>query len=476
MAESDQAKDVSSTKRTEALRQPTEISLIQATLETAEIPARNIEVLKAAEAEQKAVKRAENEARMEEQEIWGRIASEVRNCGVPIEVLGKHESRIASCVIDTFIDVLKTEQKHDQDKAANLDVPLAADALSVTAGMVKSGTTHAEPDSLARNSILGAHTKLIDEEVAKSPTKVTELQPSSTSPSTSEIEVLPEKAASRLQGLRRSGTSCIKRMFSGRIVPEGYMPYLTPDSSVHSEEEEDVRSNDGESPSSSVTSLNEDDVQVGKEEDADEKVSVQSVVTIAEDEEGEGERREGEAEEDEDEEDDDDDDVDEAEVKTKNRATEETNDHGYSAYTKGPDQEDGPVESSSYSKVYDPCDSRRVEADDVDKASKSGIISATGKEMGDVEVVEESVAGDNNGSEAGDKHDVGEDEDEVEDEEEGQVSPIDEDEDGPHEQVEFIDHGHFDPWTIINVLGKGDLDELRMLRLKEGFFRLLEQC
>lgn len=203
MAESDQAKKISSTKRTEALWQPAEISFTQATVETAEIPARNIEVLKAGEAEQKAVKRPENEARMEEQEIGGRIASEVRNCGVPIEVLGKHEFRIASCIIDTVIDVLKAEQRQGQDIAANLDVPPAADALSVTAGMMKSGTTHAEPDSLARNSISEAHTSLMDEEVAKSPTKVTGLQPFSTSPSTSGIEVLQEKAATRLQGLRR---------------------------------------------------------------------------------------------------------------------------------------------------------------------------------------------------------------------------------------------------------------------------------
>ena len=111
----------------------------------------------------------------------------------------------------------------------------------------------------------------------------------------------------------------------------------------------------------------------------------------------------------------------------------------------------------------------------MDKASRSGITSATGKGMGDVEFVEESVAGDNNESEAGDKHDVGEDEKEDKDEEEGQVPPSAQDEDGPHQQVEFIDHGHLGPWTIINVLEKGDLDELRTLRLKEGFFRLPEQ-
>ena len=40
---------------------------------------------------------------------------------------------------------------------------------------------------------------------------------------------------------------------------------------------------------------------------------------------------------------------------------------------------------------------------------------------------------------------------------------------------EFIDHGGFDRYTICNLLGRGELDELRMLRLKDGFLQLLER-
>ena len=40
---------------------------------------------------------------------------------------------------------------------------------------------------------------------------------------------------------------------------------------------------------------------------------------------------------------------------------------------------------------------------------------------------------------------------------------------------EFIDHGGFDRYTICNLLGSGELDELRMLRLKDGFLQLLER-
>ena len=40
---------------------------------------------------------------------------------------------------------------------------------------------------------------------------------------------------------------------------------------------------------------------------------------------------------------------------------------------------------------------------------------------------------------------------------------------------EFIDHDGFDRYTICNLLGTGELDELRMLRLKDGFLQLLER-
>ena len=43
------------------------------------------------------------------------------------------------------------------------------------------------------------------------------------------------------------------------------------------------------------------------------------------------------------------------------------------------------------------------------------------------------------------------------------------------ELPEFIDHGGFDRYTICNLLGRGELDELRMLRLKDGFLQLLER-
>lgn len=43
------------------------------------------------------------------------------------------------------------------------------------------------------------------------------------------------------------------------------------------------------------------------------------------------------------------------------------------------------------------------------------------------------------------------------------------------ELPEFVDHGGFNHYTVCNLLGIGELDELRMLRLKDGFLKLLER-
>ena len=68
----------------------------------------------------------------------------------------------------------------------------------------------------------------------------------------------------------------------------------------------------------------------------------------------------------------------------------------------------------------------------------------------------------------------------------GDIDGEDDDEDPPVEDEgdessigsnlpEFIDHGGFDRYTVCNLLGRGELDELRMLRLKDGFLQLLER-
>ena len=68
-----------------------------------------------------------------------------------------------------------------------------------------------------------------------------------------------------------------------------------------------------------------------------------------------------------------------------------------------------------------------------------------------------------------DGNDSEDDDEDLADEDEADVSST------GSELPEFIDHGGFDRYTICNLLGRGELDELRMLRLKDGFLQLLER-
>ena len=372
----EQAMNIFSIQGTEASRQSAERSAIHPTVMFGEISTRNFDLIKEAKAQKKVAKRVEIKAGTEDKEMWDRSAVEVRNCGVPVETLQKHEFEIASCVIDTVINALKAEQKQEQDMAAS---------TSVAARMEKSSTSDAEPSSLAGHLVIGGHDTLTDDRVAESPIRVTGLQSSS------------GKTASRLQDLCRFGTSYFQRIFYSPNLSDKDIRGVSPDSSAHSEDE-DVQSGDDETFRSSVTSLDEDEVDNESKE------------------------------------------------------------------------KDGPVNSFSRSKSYDLCLVEFLDTTEINKATRSGTVSVVGEEAGDVDPAGENAAQNDNESEANNEDGAEEDEDKDD------ASFTDEDGDTSQQEADFIDHGGFDTWTIINVLGKGELDELLMLRLKEGFFKLLEQC
>ena len=470
--EFEQIKGISSTQGMEASRQTTNIALIIPTAEVDESSARNADLLKPAKAEKKVTEYTKEKAETEEQEIWERIAIDVRNCGVPVEILRKHEFQITSCVIGTIINELKAEQKQDQDLTAY--VTLAEEAISVATETASSSTADAEPDSSAGMLALGRHATLINKEVAIPTTQVTRVPSSSSFPSTSGYKVLMEKIASRLRAWSRCGTSYLKCMFASPIA-SGCMRHLTSDSTDHSEEDEEdeVQSDDRGTPSFSLMFLNDDEVEVGEKEDDGEVVeetSALSVNTLAEDGRGGGERHEGEPDVGED----DEGESNKNEVKEDrmSKATGKTKDRHDSVHTEGSDQERGLLESFAHRKVYDLCSVEWVEAFQVDKGTKSRTTPAIREGVEDLEPAETHVAGGDNKSEAGDESGAEDDKDGDQDNE----SSSDEDEDASRQQVAFVDRGRFDTWTILNVLGLGDLDELRMLRLREGFFKLLEQC
>lgn len=137
--------------------------------------------------------------------------------------------------------------------------------------------------------------------------------------------------------------------------------------------------------------------------------------------------------------------------------------HGHAALIKGALEEDGNTDSCTPRRVYDTCSGEWVETNETHENTTAGSTIATGdeaqfrepKDTGDGELRDDT------GNE--DKHDDRADED-------GGEDPL-----GESDLPPFEDHGGFDRYTVCNLLGMGELDELRLLRLKEGFLKLLEQ-
>ena len=114
-------------------------------------------------------------------------------------------------------------------------------------------------------------------------------------------------------------------------------------------------------------------------------------------------------------------------------------------------------------RVYDPCSGEWAEANKFDKAIKAANTAAMTDGVHDGEAID---TGDSE-CEADKENDDDKDNRAAEDE----VDETSSDSEPP----EFEDNGRFEPYTICNLLGMGELDELRLLRLKEGFLKLLEQ-
>lgn len=114
-------------------------------------------------------------------------------------------------------------------------------------------------------------------------------------------------------------------------------------------------------------------------------------------------------------------------------------------------------------KVYDPCSGEWAEAnkfDDIIKAGNTAAISDGGHDGEAIKTGDSECEADK----------------ENDDDKENRAAEDEVDETSSESEVpEFEDNGRFEPYTICNLLGMGELDELRLLRLKEGFLKLLEQ-
>ena len=413
----ERAENLLPTLVTKASSQRNELRSTPSTIEVDRVLAKEVEILEEAEWKKKVANHAESKTGVEDQEIWERIAIDVRKCGAPVEILRKHEFKITSCIIDTIIDVLKAEQNQNQDLPADLDTPNEREAESVAAEVAESRAADAESEDRAAKLVSAGLATSTNQESAGFPAKMPGSWPDSNCAVASRQQLPPEQHTSRLQDQYRLGTSYLKRILSNSTVLQKGMHCLASDKTLRSGKEEDLQIDKQKSPSSSVTSLSKDEVKASTSEGLTEI-------------------------------------------------------HIQSDYIEDSDQEDVSAVKSFAGSI---CDSRSSKGTDAAAsralAKPSRDIAASDKEEVEVRAIDDDTG-------EGEEYDQGKDKDVTREDDDDDISDTSSDgrEDWPPKQPEFEDRGLFDCWTIINVLGKGDLDEVRMLRLREGFFKLLEQC
>ena len=254
------------------------------------------------------------------------------------------------------------------------------------------------------------------------------------------------KATRHFGALCKSWTSYFTKVIFNRDQNQLDEEYLSPLSSVSSGNGDDENGSDFGSAPSSATSLSDGQAEDGNYKDvkSDKDNTLGGAVITP----GEGESGE-----------EDDAEPDEGKVEGKRmRNAEAKMDHHSSAvFTETSLQEQAPR------KVYDPCSGEWAEANKFHKTIKAGntIAISDGVHNGEAIETEDSKC------EADKENDDDKENRAAEDE----VDAISSESEFP----EFEDTGRFEPYTICNLLGMGELDELRLLRLKEGFLKLLEQ-
>ena len=385
-------------------------------LEVEWVLAKKVEEVEEAEW-RKVANHAESKTEMEDEKIWERIAFDVRECGVPVELLRKHELQITSRIIDTIIYVLRAEEQQDQNLSADVDTPSKTEADSAALEMADHSAADAEPEGVAAKPPHTDLSLLINQELADHHARMPGSWPDSSCAVANKHQGSPEQSTNCLRDLYRHGASYLKRILSGSTAPQKRMHCLASDDILRGRKGEVFQYNESKLLSSSVRFLSNDEVNASTSEGLNETHPPSDFIDIS-------------------------------------------------------DQEEVSTVKSLAGNIRSSRSSTRTDA------AASGVSVKPSEHMvtGDEKEVEVEVI--NNDTGKGEEHIDSEDKDLTADHDGDDVSDTSSEgrDNWPPKQPEFEDGGLFDCWTIINVLGKGDLDQVRMLRLKEGFFKLLEQC
>ena len=289
--------------------------------------------------------------------------------------------------------------------------------------------------------------------------RAADLRSLSGSSSTSGDSVLPAtaKASSSLQSFCKSSISHVTQIFFKHNRSKEYKACSSVESSVLSDggEKEGGRSDSGDAHSS-ATSLSDGEAEDRQNEKAKEDTGgTPETTAIAANKDnrsnGGGDEQGEEPEED------------GHEGWRSDERIRRRNDQDHTLLTKSSLEADGSVDTGAPRRVYNPSNGDWVEARKDEGPVKAENPTSTRVEVGGHETrdtMNRELEGDtnNNGCQGNQP-----------DEDEGDDTSSD------SELPEFEDHGGFDRYTVCNLLGRGELDELRLLRLKEGFSKLLEQ-
>lgn len=512
---------------------PNEFTSTQPTIRLQDIPARKAELIKAVRARKRANYRADKAKIKEELKIWEQVALMVWSRGISLEQLQGNQLKIARWVVDA----LEAEKKQEGDLGDDPYLPPAAESAEQGARQSKqvqdsSSATSSMPQpqaslSVARNShtskqsgvrkgkdklvaakgdkmspelgnkdasssellslklpaqttltnipislkqpempsnegesasdmVRAQKTIIHDDEAIDIPAKVLSVLPSQPS-SAPEYPERPEKALGSFQTLCSFGTSCLKKIFSNSNRSEDDQGCPTPDRSVTgSNDEASDRSETEESCKSSATSLSDDEAEFGKEVNMKENADDEFGTTAS----SAAEIRDYES-----------DTTGDNEVWVgleKNEAMEKMGYHSDPTFAGGLGKKEDSNKPCSLRIVYDQCSGESIELKDTNEIATIGSTSKSNGEDEEVDIQprEDCKEGLNTRSEKGTEEEVESDKENNSRNHEG---------DEEENIATFSDDGAFRSRNVFMLLGMDMLDDIRLLRMQEGFLKLLEQ-
>lgn len=441
------------------------IASIPPKIEMQDILARKAELLQTARVEKKAKRKshylANKAAIKEELKVWENIALVVRVRGVSIEQLRKNQGKIASWVADNFQPEEEEGDDHVPEsqanscsypnghtskqkgvrKAKNKIVVVKEDKVSPELNHHGSSSetpaqiihTASDPVSVNRQKVspkmdipatrLVYQQKITDQD-SKTAKATTTLRLTPTSQVQFRAEGNLHRVSGTLKALSFLGAACLRNIFSHCSRPEEGKGGMIPDNSIHgSDDADDERSDAGESCNSSNTSVDNGEVEPGEiveaKEDEDD-VSGASIVAAN----GARGDQKGTNGADED-------------CATK-KAT-KTSSHNHSTLAAKMCKKDCCTKLGVRRISRNPCSGKSVEMSHTKNST----------------TVRHAKSEDNaDGTEEHGRH---------------SDAPVEEN------TRSFEDDGKFRSENILNLLGMDMLDELRLLRMQEGFLKLLER-